>query len=117
VHAATPGSIAAMLYLLTARFGLLPGLHDWPLHGHPGSVMLLTVALGFAAGALWKLYEWFANNVLGASILVSYDDTIADLLMGGCGSLVAGLGLVAEESCRRRNRVRPRRMSSAILIG
>ena len=58
-------------------------------------MVLLTVALGFAAGALWELYEWFANNVLGGSILVSYDDTIADLLMGGTGSLIAGLSLAA----------------------
>jgi hypothetical protein len=57
-------------------------------------VVLLTVALGFAAGAVWELYEWFANNVLGGSILVSYEDTIADLLMDGTGSLIAGLGLV-----------------------
>ena len=58
--------------------------------------------MGFAAGALWELYEWFANNVLGASILVSYDDTIADLLMGGCGLLVAGLGLVAWAARRQQ---------------
>ncbi|MDQ4094204.1 MAG: hypothetical protein M3143_12650 [Actinomycetota bacterium] len=94
VHAVTTGSIAVMLYLLMARFGLLPGLQHRPLRGHPGSVLLLTVALGFAAGAMWELYEWLANNVLGASILVGYDDTIADLLMDGVGSLIAGLGLV-----------------------
>lgn len=102
VHAVTTGSIAAMLYLLMARFSLLPGLQDRSLRRHTGSVVLLTVALGFAAGALWELYEWFANNVLGGNILVSYDDTIADLLMGGCGSLVAGLSLVAWAARRQR---------------
>jgi hypothetical protein len=104
VHAITTGSIAAMLYLLMVRFSLLPGSSDRPLREHAGSVVLLTVALGFAADAVWELYEWFANNVLGASILVSYDDTIADLLMDGSGSLVAGLGLVAWAARRQQHR-------------
>lgn len=95
VHAVTTGAIAAMLYLLLARFGLLPGLQDRPLRQHPASVVLLTVALGFAAGSVWELYEWLANNALGGSILVSYDDTVADLLMDGSGSAVAGLALAA----------------------
>lgn len=94
VHGVTTGSIAAMLYLLMDRFGLFPGLQDRPLSSHPSGILLLTVALGFAAGAVWELYEWLANNVFGASILVSYDDTIADLLMGGCGALIAGIGLI-----------------------
>ncbi len=34
-----------------ARFGLLPSLPERPLRAHPGSVVLLTVALGFAAGS------------------------------------------------------------------
>ncbi len=95
VHAVTTGAVSAMLYLLLARAELLPGLRDQPLRGHPGSVVLLTVAVGFGVGAVWELYEWFANNVLGGSILVGYNDTIADLLMDGCGSLVAGFALVA----------------------
>lgn len=102
VHAVTTGSIAGMLYLLLARYGLLPGLQDRPLRGHPGSVVLLSVALGFAAGSVWELYEWAANNLLQAGILVGYDDTIADLLMDGSGSLVTGLGLVAWAARHRR---------------
>jgi len=51
-----------MLYLLLARAELLPGLRDQPLRGHPGSVVLLTVAVGFGVGAVWELYEWFANR-------------------------------------------------------
>jgi hypothetical protein len=95
VHAVTTGAIAAMLYLMLARFGLLPGLRVSPLRRHSTSVVLLIVALGFAAGSVWELYEWLANHLLAAGILVGYDDTIADLLMDGAGSLLAGLALVA----------------------
>ena len=94
VHGVTTGTIAAMIYLMLARFDTFPGLRDRPLRGHPSAVVLLTVSLGFAAGASWELYEWFANNLLGASMNVSYVDTIADLFMDACGSLLAGLGLV-----------------------
>lgn len=111
VHAVTTGAIAAMLYLLLARFGLLPDLLDRPLRGHPSSVVLLTVALGFAAGALWELYEWLGKALLQGTMLVGYDDTIADLFMDGVGSLVGGLGLVAWAASNRRGRVERRTKS------
>ncbi len=106
VHAVTTGAISVLAYLLLSRADLLPGLRDQPLRGHPGAVVLLTVALGFGLGAIWELYEWFVNNVLGGSILVSYNDTIADLLMDGSGSLIAGFALVVWRARGRRHAAR-----------
>lgn len=104
IHAVTTGASAAMLYLLLARLGLLPDLHDGPLREHPSSVVLLTVALGFAAGSVWELYEWLGKTLLQGPMLVGYSDTIADLFMDGVGSLAAGLGLVAWAASHRRRR-------------
>ncbi len=66
------------------------------LRHHRVSLVLLTVALGLAAGVLWELYEWVATSIFpSASIAVGYDDTVLDLTMDGSGSLVAGLVLLA----------------------
>lgn len=57
--------------------------------------MIVTLALGLAAGSLWALYEWSAVRLLKADLIVGYDDTIGDLTMDGLGSVLAGLALTA----------------------
>jgi hypothetical protein len=91
IHFVLGGVTAAMLYLVFAQVGVLPGLHEGVLRQHRISLVVLTVALGLAAGALWELYEWVATSVIpSASITVGYDDTVLDLTMDGSGSVVAG---------------------------
>jgi len=96
IHFVLGGLTSAMLYLVFAQVGLLPGLHEGVLRRHRISLVILTLTLGLAAGALWELYEWVATSVFPtASIAVGYDDTVLDLAMDGSGSVVAGCVLLA----------------------
>ncbi len=96
IHFLLGGATSAMLYLVLAQVGLLPDLHEGALHHHRASPVILTVALGLAAGTLWELYEWLATSIFpSTSIAVGYDDTVLDLTMDGSGSLVAGFVLLA----------------------
>jgi hypothetical protein len=64
-----------------------------PSHGHRAGLIVSTVAVGLAAGVLWEIGEWWGHNIVDDAIYVGYDDTIGDLVSGGAGALVAGLGL------------------------
>lgn len=51
-----------------------------------------------STGAVYEVYEWFANNALGAGLHVSYGDTIGDLLDDGLGSVAGGALLLVWDS-------------------
>ncbi len=84
VHLLLNGLIAVLAVILFQRVDLLPALPRKPL-------VLVTVAVGVTAGVLWELGEWAGNRFLDPSILVGYDDTILDLVVGGLGALLAGM--------------------------
>ena len=86
VHLLLNGVIAALAVVLFQRVDLLPALP-------PRALVLVTVAVGVTAGVLWELGEWAGNRFLDPSILVGYDDTIGDLVVGGMGALLAGLAM------------------------
>ena len=93
VHFVTIAAVAPTAYLALVVRGLLPGLQQPPVRAHRLSVVILTVSLGLAVATLWEFYEWAADQLPNDSIHVGYDDTIADLALGGCGALLTGLAL------------------------
>lgn len=98
VHATTPGAIAAAVYLLLARAGLVTGLHD------PGvrrtAIVVVTTAVGTTLAVWWEFYEWVVYHGAGPPV-VGYDDTVLDLLMGTLSAAVAGLGLAVWSAAGR----------------
>jgi len=84
VHLLLNGLLAALAVVLFQRVDLLPALP-------PRSLVLVTLAIGVMAGVLWEVGEWAGNRFVDPSILVGYDDTIGDLVVGGLGALCAGL--------------------------
>jgi hypothetical protein len=88
VHLVCTGVIAAMLYLLLARCGVVPPPADARFTVATGVV--LTLALGLAVSALWEMVEWFGHAFISSEIFVEYDDTIADMAVGAVGSIIAG---------------------------
>ena len=89
VHFFTNGALAAVLYILLIRVGYVPD----PAAGRVplGATVVLTVALGMAAGVLWEWGEWAGHTFLDPTIFVGYTDTLSDLALGAAGSLTAGL--------------------------
>ncbi len=84
---------------MQARTGLTPGTADGQvLRGR--SIAAMTLALGLSAAVVWEFFEWAANAYFTEEIHVGYNDTMADLAVGGLGALLAGVALVGWKSAR-----------------
>lgn len=94
VHLVLPFWVAPLFYILLIRLDLVPDLSDDTHRRHHQAIVIVTFALGLAFGAIYEIYEWFADYVLGADLSVGYTDTIKDLAEDGIGSLAGGLLLL-----------------------
>lgn len=88
VHLVCTGVLAALAYIAAARVGIVP------LPGAAGfrrrTGLIVTSAFGLAFAALWEIVEWVGKAFVD-SILVTYDDTIGDMAVGGVGAMIAGI--------------------------
>lgn len=89
MHLVLTGLIAAMGFLLLTRLGILPPADAISLAGR----LVLTVPLGLAFAVIWEVGEWAGHTFVSSEVYVGYDDTIGDMVVGGLGSLLAGLAL------------------------
>jgi len=108
VHFLVPFEVAPVVYILLARADVLPDLHDTGERRHHLGVFVVTLAFGAAIGALWEVFEWCSDHVLGSHLQHGQTDTIGDLVADTCGALVGGALLVVWslygwESQRRRS--------------
>jgi len=100
VHFFATGVIAAMLYLLLARWRVVraPGAAGFA----PREALVIVPVLALALGALWEMIEWAGYTFISDDIFVAYFDTVGDMAMGGFGGLLAGL-IVAYVRLERRD--------------
>lgn len=97
MHLVVPAAAATALLQVLIKRHLLPSLGSM----RPVAVSLLVVGCGMTIAVVWELYEWVAESVLGARLLVGYDDTIGDLTAALVGSTVAGVLLAMRLQGRR----------------
>lgn len=88
VHFAMNGLLAALAYVLLARFRLVPDAGDLPRPVASGVV--LVAAIGCSLGVLWELAEWAIREYVDPETFVGYTDTLGDLVAGTLGSILAG---------------------------
>jgi predicted membrane protein DUF2238 len=93
VHFVLSLALAPTLYILLARLEVVPDLSDARGHRQVG-VFLVTFLIGVSVGAFYEIYEWVADNWLGASLRVGYSDTISDLVDDSVAAACAGAFLV-----------------------
>lgn len=85
---------APLFYIGLARLGVVPDL-DEERERHPLlGILIVTLALGVAFGALYEIYEYVVDQ-FGANLAIGEADTVADLAMDASGSALGGLLLVA----------------------
>lgn len=89
VHFVCTGVIAATMYLVLARCGVIPA-QDAALFRKRTAIVVSTT-LGLAVSALWEMIEWAGRTFVTTEIFVTYQDTIGDMAVGGLGSIVAGV--------------------------
>jgi uncharacterized membrane protein YjdF len=111
VHFLVPFAIAPIVYILLARGDALPDLRNTRERHHRVGVFVVTLAFGAAIGAIWEVFEWCSDQLLGSHLQRGQTDTIGDLVADTCGALVGGALLVVWsiygwESQRRRPGVR-----------
>ncbi|GIG36511.1 hypothetical protein [Cellulomonas pakistanensis] len=101
MHLVVTGLIAAVGHLVVARLtgAVVDPVVPAPRRVQVGSVGF-TWALGLALSVFWEVGEYLGNTYIDATIHVAYRDTIGDMVLGGLGSLVAGVALV--RASRRR---------------
>lgn len=101
-HFAATGAVAATVYLMLVRLGVLPTAGD--ADHRRTALLLLVVTIDLAVGVLWELYEWVGRNWLGnRTIHVGYNDTIFGLTMDGLGTLLAAVLLLTTGLASRRH--------------
>jgi uncharacterized membrane protein YjdF len=93
VHFALPLACAPALYIMLARWDVVPDLAGAERH-HLLGVWVITFALGLSLGALYEIYEWLSNHLVGSHLVVGYTDTIGDLADDALASAIGGVLLV-----------------------
>jgi hypothetical protein len=105
VHLMCTGVLAAVLYLLLARLGIVADPDDERVP--VVTAVITTTVIGLAVSALWEMVEWFGHAFLSDEIFVAYEDTIADLAIGGLGAVLAGFAIAYLPVWRRRSPAEP----------
>lgn len=54
---------------------------------------IITTMLGLALSAVWEMIEWLGYTYISDEIFVGYEDTIADMAVGGLGAAGAGFAV------------------------
>lgn len=99
MHVVATGVIAAMMYLLLARWEVVSSPADAGFRAR--TPVVIVPALGLAVSAVWEMVEWLGYTFISDEIFVAYDDTIGDMAVGGLGALIAGV-IVARVPLERR---------------
>ncbi|MGP9660543.1 hypothetical protein [Arthrobacter sp. AOP36-C1-22] len=85
MHAVLGGLIAVLSVVIAQRAGILP-----PTIQRPGALVVATLVLGLATGAVWELLEWAGHTLIDPGVHVGYQDTMGDLAADGLGALIGG---------------------------
>jgi predicted membrane protein DUF2238 len=94
VHFVLPLAVAPALYITLSRVEVVPDLAGQVRRHHCLGIAIVTFALGFSVGALYEIYEWLSNHLLGSHLHVGYGDTIGDLADDAFASALGGLLLI-----------------------
>ncbi len=61
---------------------------DLQFHIKPGFVALFTFMFALGFGALWEIFEFAADKILGTTMQATLNDTMTDLIVDGIGAFV-----------------------------
>jgi len=95
VHVVFPMLASPVLYVVLSRLGVLPRIGEIRTEHSYIGLFVVTFALGLAfGGALYEIYEYTADAVIGSNLSEGYSDTEVDLIADTAGSAVGGLLLL-----------------------
>lgn len=91
VHVVCTAVLSPMVYLLLARWSVVPAQRAREFRKR--TAIVLSTTIGLAISALWEMVEWVGFVLITDEIFVEYHDTIGDMAAGGFGALAAGFVL------------------------
>jgi hypothetical protein len=94
VHVSLTAFAAPVFYIGLARHEVVPDLADDTQARHHTGIFVITLSLALAFGAVYEVYEWAADNLLGANLAIGETDTITDLFDDAIGGVIGGALLV-----------------------
>lgn len=98
MHLVVTGLVAAVTHLVLARrTGAVVDPARVPRDGGRRvavGAVVVTFALGLALSVQWEIGEYLGQTYADPEIFADYPDTIGDMVVGGLGSTVAGIGLL-----------------------
>jgi len=94
VHVSLTAFAAPVFYIGLARLDVVPDLADETQARHHTGIFVITLSLALAFGAVYEVYEWAADNLLGAHLAIGETDTITDLSDDAIGGVIGGALLV-----------------------
>jgi hypothetical protein len=94
VHVSLTAFAAPVFYIGLARLDVVPDLADETQLRHHTGIFVITLSLAMAFGAVYEVYEWAADNLLGANLAISETDTVTDLCDDAIGGVIGGALLV-----------------------
>ena len=100
-HMVITSQAAPLLYLALVRLEVVPDPGaDLHVRHQIAGIIAITVALGFAIGATFEMYEYVVNQFITHALGTGYRDTVGDLAFDGLGALFGG-ALLALWTLRR----------------
>lgn len=95
VHVVLPFLAAPVLYIGLARLDVLPDPRDETHARHYTGMAVVTFALGTTLGALWEVWEYSSDGMLGTALSQGNTDTVGDLVADASGAALGAALLVA----------------------
>jgi uncharacterized membrane protein YjdF len=95
VHFLVPMLTAPVAYLALARLDVVPDLRDHIVPRREAGIFVVTLALGIAVGAVWEIFEYASDGLLGSELQEGNTDTVRDLGADTIGAAVGAALLVA----------------------
>lgn len=90
VHVLIPLVVGPVLAIALARLDVVPDPADHTTTRHHAGLWILATALGLSVGALWEVFEYAADGLLGSDLSQGNVDTIGDLLADAVGAILGG---------------------------
>ncbi len=94
VHFLVPMLTSQVLYLCLARLEVMPDPRQETLPRHEAGMFVAVFALGLAVGALWEIFEYASDGLLGSELSQGNADTVGDLIADASGSVAGGALMV-----------------------
>lgn len=90
VHVLIPMVAGPTLAIALARLDVIPDPQDATTARHHAGLWIVAAALGLSVGAVWEIFEYASDGLVGSDLSQGNVDTVGDLLADTVGAILGG---------------------------